>query len=412
MQKKYHSVLCGFALCICAVALAVLCACAVQNTGSTPQPGTQPATQPPTQDPIAEQLEKMTLTEKVGQLVTAGCDGYEVDEDLNRLITRKGIGGVILFSDNIESAPQLTALTNQIKQAAQDGIPVLIGMDEEGGSVSRLPEDVLSMPPAYTVAQNGGPDACYEGGKNIARQLTAFGLQTGFSPVLDIWSNPDNTVIGNRAYGTDAQSVASCGIAAMNGVLDGGGIPVVKHFPGHGDTDTDSHYDLPVVTKTKRQLYKSELIPFKQAISQGAPAVMVSHILCSELDEEYPASLSKTLVQGLLRNEMGFDGVVFTDDLTMGAITESYSLEQACVLAVNAGCDMLLVCHEYDNVYTVLEALETAAESGKISMQRIDEAVARILRLKSDYTVTSDFISLPNVTALNSATQVFWDEKR
>lgn len=412
MQKKHHMILTGLALCICTVALAVLCACAVQNTGSTPQPGTQPVTQPPTQDPIAEQLEKMTTEEKIGQLVIAGFDGYEVDETLKNLITHKGIGGMILFSDNIESAQQLTTLTNQIKQAAQDGIPVLIGMDEEGGNVSRLPKDVLSMPPAYTIAQNGGADACYEGGKNIARQLTAFGLQTGFSPVLDIWSNPDNTVIGNRAYGTDAQSVASCGIAAMNGVLDGGGIPVVKHFPGHGDTDTDSHYDLPVVTKTKRQLYKSELIPFKQAISQGAPAVMVSHILCSELDEEYPASLSKTLVQGLLRDEMGFDGVVFTDDLTMGAITESYSLEQACVLAVNAGCDMLLVCHEYDNVYTVLEALKTAVENGKISMQRIDEAVARILRLKSDYTVTSDFISLPNVTALNSATQVFWDEKR
>lgn len=369
---------------------------------------TQAPTEPPTEDPIKKQLETMSADEKIGQLIVAGFEGYEVDQTLSALITEDKIGGAILFSRNISGAQQLCDLTNEIKRTAKEGVPLLIGMDEEGGAVTRLPDDVLSMPGAYMLAQKEDKAICNEAGRQIAAQLTGFGLSTGFCPDLDIWSNPDNTVIGNRAFGTSADSVAAYGLAAMEGVRSGGAVPVVKHFPGHGDTDTDSHYSLPVVTKTKQELYEEELIPFQKAIEQKVPAVMVGHLQCTELDETYPASLSKKIVQGLLRDEMGFEGAAFTDDLTMGAIVENYSLGKACVLALNAGCDMLLVCHEYENIEEAITALKEAVQSGEVSMERLNEAVTRILQLKADYNVTSDPVTLPDLEKMNARTQEFY----
>lgn len=400
-------------LILCAALAAAILLCACSSGGQSQAPDAAPSatdapTEPPTENPIQKQLAGMATDEKIGQLVVAGFEGYEVDETFASLITDGHIGGAILFSRNISSAQQLCALTNGVKETAGSGIPLLIGMDEEGGSVTRLPDDVLSMPGAYTLAQSGSTGSCYNGGMQIASQLKAFGLGTGFSPDLDIWSNPNNTVIGERAYGTDAQSVVKYGIAAMKGMRDGGAVPVVKHFPGHGDTDADSHYSLPVISKTKEELLSQELVPFREAIKQGVPAVMAGHLQCTQLDEEYPASLSKKIVQELLRDELGFDGVAFTDDLTMGAVAENYRLGKACVLAVNAGCDMLLVCHEYENASAALAALKEAVEAGEISMDRLDEAVTRILKMKADYNITSAPVETPDVAALNARTQAFY----
>lgn len=414
MKRSYLIKIC-LVLCIAILFSSAFSSCISAGDGSSisgagdTSSATEAPTQPPTEDPIKKQLEGMTADEKVGQLVVAGFEGYEVDENLSSLITEDKIGGAILFSRNISDAQQLCDLTNQMKRTAGEGIPLLIGMDEEGGAVTRLPDDVLSMPAAFTLAQNGDKDTCYNAGKQIASQLKGFGLSTGFCPDLDIWSNPDNTVIGNRAFGTDAASVVRYGLAAMDGVRQGGAIPVVKHFPGHGDTAEDSHYSLPVVTKTKQELYEEELIPFQKAIEQGVPAIMVTHLQCTQLDGTYPASISKDIVQGLLRDEMGFQGVVFTDDMTMGAIAENYSIGKACVLSLNAGCDMLLVCHEYENVNEALTALKEAVRSGEISPDRLDQAVTRILKLKADYNVTSDPVTLPDLEKMNAITQEFYD---
>lgn len=407
-QNKYAVLLLALCAALAAAVLFTACSSGSPEVNSQPTSAAQEPTEPPTEDPVKKQLEGMSADEKIGQLIVAGFEGYEVDETFAGLITDSHIGGAILFSRNISGAQQLLSLTNEIKETAGSGIPLLIGMDEEGGAVTRLPDDVLSMPGAFALAQSGNPDTCYSGGMQIAAQLKAFGLSTGFSPDLDIWSNPQNTVIGDRAYGTDADSVVTYGIAAMKGVRDGGAIPVVKHFPGHGDTDADSHYSLPVVTKMKAELLRQELIPFREAIKQGAPAVMAGHLQCTQLDEEYPASLSGKIVQGLLRDELGFDGVAFTDDLTMGAIVENYSLGNACVLAVNAGCDMLLVCHEYENVAEALTALKEAVKSGIITTDRLDEAVTRILKLKADYNITSEPVEMPDVASLNARTQEFY----
>lgn len=357
-------------------------------------------------DEISEEISKMTLDEKIGQMLMVGIDGTEVDDDFKEFAEEYKFGTVILFGKNITNAEQLVNLTNSIKSTAGD-IPYIIGMDEEGGLVTRLPDDVLSMPSALTIAGSEDTEYCYNAGYQIGTQITSFGLHTGFSPVLDIWSNPDNTVIGNRAYGKTSDDVCKYGIADMLGLKATGAIPVAKHFPGHGDTETDSHYGLPLVTKTKEELWKSELLPFKSAIENGVPMIMAAHILCTELDENYPASMSKNIITDLLRDEMGFEGVVITDDLTMGAISESYSFGDAAVLSINAGCDILSICFGEDNVKQAVKAIKEAVENGAITEERIDESVRRILKLKEDYNVTSEGVEMPDIDELNSKTAKF-----
>ena len=357
-------------------------------------------------DEISEKSSKMSLDEKIGQMLMVGIDGTEVDDDFKEFAEEYKFGTVILFGKNITSAEQLVNFTNSIKSTAGD-IPYIIGMDEEGGLVTRLPDDVLSMPAALTIAGSEDTEYCYNAGYQIGTQITSFGLHTGFSPVLDIWSNPDNTVIGNRAYGKTSDDVCKYGIADMLGLKASGAIPVAKHFPGHGDTETDSHYGLPLVTKTKEELWQSELLPFKSAIENGVPMIMAAHILCTELDEKYPASMSKNIITDLLRDEMGFEGVVITDDLTMGAISESYSFGDAAVLSINAGCDILSICFGEDNVKQAFTAIKEAVKNGDITEERINESVRRILKLKEDYNVTSESVEMPDVDELNSKTAKF-----
>ena len=272
--------------------------------------------------------------------------------------------------------------------------------------MDRMPAEVENLPPALEFGSIADPearlDACFALGQTLAAQCAAFGLNLDFAPVMDIWSNPDNTVIGDRAFGTDAGTVTGAANMAALGLLSEGVIPAAKHFPGHGDTGADSHTDLPVVDKTREALLAEELVPFQTAILAGLPAVMMGHILMTQIDPERPASLSPAVVTGLLREELGFDGVVVTDDLTMGAVTQNYGLGEAAVLAVEAGCDLLLVCHGADNLTAARDALLEAADSGRISPERLDESVKRILSLKVEYGLTNDPVDTPDVDALNA----------
>ncbi|WP_300270656.1 beta-N-acetylhexosaminidase, partial [uncultured Flavonifractor sp.] len=354
----------------------------------------------PTPDPVAEALAAMTTQEKVGQLLVAGIGGTEAGEDGLQAVQDYQVGGVILFGRNVESAQQLADLTNELKTLNGDNTPLFLCVDQEGGRVDRMPPEVDDLPSAYDYIAAGGDPL--ERGKVLAAQCAAFGFNLDFSTCLDIWSNPDNTVIGDRAYGSDPDTVTSAGLAVNQGLEQGGVIPVVKHFPGHGDTGTDSHVDLPVVGKTAEELEEFELIPFQAAIDQGTPCVMVAHILMTQIDADLPASLSPKVVDGLLRQEMGFDGVVCTDDLTMGAISNTYGMGEAAVMAVEAGCDLLLVCHEADNLTAARDALLSAVDAGRISMERLDESVYRILSLKQEYGLTNDPVDQPDIEALNA----------
>lgn len=403
MMKRILSVV----LLLCVLGLT---GCGSQTPAPTPTPAATPSATPtptpeptPTPDPVAEALAAMTTQEKVGQLLVAGIGGTEAGEDGLQAIQDYQVGGVILFGRNVESAQQLADLTNELKTLNGDNTPLFLCVDQEGGRVDRMPPEVDDLPSAYDYIAAGGDPL--ERGKVLAAQCAAFGFNLDFSTCLDIWSNPDNTVIGDRAYGSDPDTVTSAGLAVNQGLEQGGVIPVVKHFPGHGDTGTDSHVDLPVVDKTAEELQEFELIPFQAAIDQGTPCVMVAHILMTQIDPDLPASLSPKVVDGLLRQEMGFDGVVCTDDLTMGAISNTYGMGEAAVMAVEAGCDLLLVCHEADNLTAARDALLSAVDAGRISMERLDESVYRILSLKQEYGLTNDPVDQPDIEALNAGIQ-------
>ena len=377
---------------------------AVPSPESTPTPALTPVPEP---DPLAEQLAAMTVEEKVGQLLIGGFEGTEIGDQATRLVQEYQVGGLILYGRNIAGAGQLVTLTNGLKALNGDGIPLFLSIDQEGGGVDRMPPEVRRTPGAYCVGQTGSVPAAQSYGDVLAAECAAFGLNLDFAPVLDVWSNPGNTVIGQRAFSADARTVAGLGPAAARRMMDQGIIPAVKHFPGHGDTVVDSHVGLPVVDKSLEELEKTELIPFRAAIQSAGtdgqvPAVMVAHILLTQLDPERPASLSPAVVTGLLREELGFAGAVLTDDLTMGAVTQSYGLGEAAVLAVEAGCDILLVCHGQDSVPAVRTALLEAAASGRITAERLDESVYRILRLKTEYALTNEPVSPPDLEALNA----------
>lgn len=392
----------------------LLAACGGQTAAPAPTPTGAPAATPsaaptptpeptPAPDPVAEALAAMTTEEKVGQLLVAGIEGAQPGEDAAQAVRDYRVGGVILFGRNVENAGQLVELTNGLKALNGDCVPLFLCVDQEGGRVDRMPPEVDDLPSAYDyIVGDGGP---LERGQVLAAQCTAFGFNLDFSTCLDIWSNPDNTVIGERAYGSDPDTVTRAGLAVNEGLEQGGVIPVVKHFPGHGDTSVDSHVDLPVVDKTVEELEELELIPFRAAIEAGAPCVMAAHILMTGIDPDLPASLSPGVVTGLLRQGLGFAGVVCTDDLTMGAISDTYGMGEAAVLAVEAGCDLLLVCHGADNLTAAREALLAAVESGRISQDRLDESVYRLLSLKREYGLTNDPVGQPDIDALNAKIQ-------
>ena len=356
----------------------------------------------PEPDPIYQQIQAMTTEQKVGQLLLAGIEGTTAGEDAVHAVQALQVGGVILFRRNIESCAQTARLVSDLKALNGDHAPLLISADEEGGPVSRMPaEEVLDLPSASYFGKFEDPELAFSLGQALAAQCAAIGVNTDFAPVADVWSNPENTVIGKRAYGTDPALVAALVPRVAEGLTSGGVIPVVKHFPGHGDTAVDSHYDLPVVTKTREELEALELIPFRAAMDGEVPAVMVAHLLVKEIDDTLPATLSPKVVDGLLRTELGFGGVVFTDDLTMGAIANTYGMGEAAVLAFEAGCDVLLVCHGADNLNSAYEALLEAVNSGRVSLARLDDSVYRILTLKAEYALTNAPVPEPDTDALN-----------
>lgn len=405
----------------------LLAGCGGQTAASTPAPAATPSAAPtpaptptpeptPTPDPVAEALAAMTTEEKVGQLLVAGILGTEPGEDAVQAIQDYQVGGIILFGRNVESADQLVALTNGLKTLNGDYVPLFLCVDQEGGRVDRMPPEVDRTPGAGQVGESlSQEDAGAAYGALLSAECAAFGFNLDFAPSLDIWSNPENTVIGDRAFGVEWESVSAFGFHAVGAMEEAGNvIPVVKHFPGHGDTSVDSHVVLPVVDKTLDELLQNELVPFDMALSGAywgeqnmdpAPAVMVAHILMTQIDPDLPASLSPAVVTGLLRQEMGYEGVVCTDDLTMAAISDTYGMGEAAVLAMEAGCDLLLVCHEADNLTAAREALLAAVDSGRISMERLNESVYRILSLRGEYSLTNDPVDQPDIDSLNAQIQ-------
>lgn len=331
------------------------------------------------------ELAGMTLEEKVGQLIQAGFHSLEPDGHILDLIERRRIGGVILFARNVQSTAQVAALTGKLQEAAQRAgtAPLWISIDQEGGMVARITEGVALMPGAMAIAAGGSVEAAYEAALVAGRELRTLGVNMNFAPDLDINNNPANPVIGVRSFGEFPEAVAEYGAASIRGFQDAGVSATAKHFPGHGDTATDSHLDLPTIPHSRERIEAVELVPFRRAVAAGVDAVMSSHIVFPAFEpERLPATLSRRVLTGLLRKELGFDGVIVTDCMEMQAIAAHYGTVEAAVMAVEAGADIVLISHSRELQEGALDALLGAVRSGRISEERIDASVRRLLALK------------------------------
>lgn len=353
-------------------------------------------------DLVQIKIDAMSLDEKIGQLVIVGLDGFALDNNINNLIEEHMVSGVILFSKNVDNPNQLVSLTNSLKNKnSQNKTPLFISVDEEGGRVSRMPTEIKKLPSNETIGKINDSILSYNIGKIIGEELKTFGFNMDFAPVLDINSNPNNPIIGDRSFGSSTSIVNNLGIKTMEGIMDNNIISVVKHFPGHGDTAVDSHLELPLVKKDLTKLNAFELVPFKEAIKNNVDAIMVSHILLNKIDPTYPASMSKTVITDILRGTLNFTGVVITDDMTMGAIIKYNDIGEAAVKSFNAGSDIILVCHEYDNQLKVINSLKTGVENKVISENRLNESVYRILKLKEKYIIKNDILKSININDIN-----------
>ena len=333
---------------------------------------------------VEEELSSMSVEEKIGQMLMVLDYSKEVDEELLDKLNTIKPGGFILFAENFESYEQTKKLIEDIKRTSD--IPMFISIDQEGGRVQRLKElsdtEVTVIPPMYNLGLTNDVGLAYEVGQVVGEELRVFDINMNFAPVLDIFSNPENTVIGNRSFGTTSSLVSNMALSFAKGQESTGIISVYKHFPGHGDTLEDSHNTLPIITKTKEELMELELIPFIDAIENDADVIMVGHLAVPEItNDNTPASLSKEIVTGLLKEELGFDGLVITDALNMGALTKNYTEEEIYVNAINAGVDILLMA-DFDT--ETVEIIKGNIKNGTIKMEEIDDSVKKILELKYD----------------------------
>lgn len=334
---------------------------------------------------IEETLHEMTPEEKIGQMIMMdfrsnddGTPMTELSEKAAKEITEYHLGGVILFAENLDTAEQTKALTAQMQEAAD--LPLFIGIDEEGGIVSRLDKSNIPHEEIPSAAlMEGDISQAEAAGSTIGRELKELGVNVDFAPVADIYTNPENTVIGERAFGTDAQTVSDMASAFAAGLEAEGVLAAAKHFPGHGDTATDSHYGVAMAEQTLEELQAEEFLPFQRLIEDGISFVMVGHITTPNATEDgLPASLSAQTM-GLLRQELGFDGIIITDAMNMGAITEAFSPAESAVMAVEAGADIVLMPADLEEAY---DGLLTAVSSGEIIEERLDESLRRILKVK------------------------------
>ena len=354
----------------------------------TPTPAPQPTPTPvptPASDPAEELLAGMTLHEKVcqlfvvqpadltpGELTAAGAAAQ-------RALEEYPVGGLLLDAGNLKTLEQTKNMLSNFQSFSK--IPLILTADEEGGRVNRLMHTIGTtyIGPMLDY-RDQGPEKAAENARTIAGDMSSCGFNMDLAPVADVWSNPKNTVIGDRAYSGDFGQAAELVAAAVGGFHQGGVACCLKHFPGHGDTSADSHYGSVYVYKTLEELREAELLPFRAGIEAGADAVMMGHLIVADIDEQ-PALLSHKVVTGLLRGELGFDGVVITDSLKMQAMTDHYGSGDIAVGAVRAGVDLLLCPKDLEEA---VGALTRAVEDGAISQERLDESVLRVLRLKLD----------------------------
>jgi beta-N-acetylhexosaminidase len=332
--------------------------------------------------------------QEIGSLFMVGFHGTQFDGEIRELLDALNPCGVILFSRNVVSPVQVAQLNHEVQQHCLDrtGHGLLIGVDQEGGRVRRLPEPFSVFPAALELAFSADPDAAVRNFAEVtARELLLAGFNLDFAPVLDVVERPNDvrgSVIGDRSYGADAEMVSRLGLLVMDTMRSLGVIACGKHFPGHGGTLVDSHRELPVDDRPREVLETRDLVPFTRAAEKNADMIMTAHVLYTALDEDRPATLSESLLRRLLRERMGFTGVVITDDLDMGAVAHHHSPAESAVMAIKAGADIPLFCNDPSKAFAARSGIAKAIADGEISEDRIHESLRRIRTLKTRYAAS------------------------
>jgi beta-N-acetylhexosaminidase len=326
----------------------------------------------------ANALATTTPRDSVLARLLLGFDGQSLPDELARYLER-GLAGVVIYQRNFTSAGWLRALTAEIRRAA--GRPVLIGIDQEGGTRFALREPFTQWPSAAELGRLGDVNAAEQVARGIALELRAAGCNLNFAPMLDLHANPDSPVTKDRSFGADPQLVARMGAAFARGLHSGGVLSCAKHLPGHGDAAVDPHFDLPVFQGTMERLESAELVPFAAAVAAGVPSVMTAHILLPRIEPELPASLSRRILDGVLRHQMNFSGVIFADDLGMGAIAKRYGAGEASVQTLQAGTDVAMLCHDWSSVGPAIAAVQRARNEGRFDEEEWAGSLGRIERM-------------------------------
>jgi beta-N-acetylhexosaminidase len=322
---------------------------------------------------------------RVGQLLIGSLPGTTITPEMRSLAREFDLGGIILFSRNIEEPEQVAELSHDVQSLASD-LPLWVSVDQEGGRVARLKAPFTVWPAMATLGRSGDAALARRFAAALAAELRAVGITLDYTPVLDIHTNPRNPVIGDRALAEDAETVAELGAAIVEAIQAEGVAACGKHFPGHGDTSVDSHLDLPLVEHPPDRIRRVEFVPFRAAIRAGVAFMMTAHVLVPSLDEHQPATLSPRIVQALLREELGYDGVILSDDLEMKAIAKSYAIGDAAVRSIAAGCDGVLICSgSLEAQAAALEALVYAVEQDRLPFTKLDDALARQRRAKERF---------------------------
>lgn len=336
------------------------------------------------------ELSSMSLREKIGQILMVGFDGTEATSSIVEMIENDKVGSLCLFPRNIDTPEQVVQLTSDLQAAAERSehpFPLIISIDQENGIVRRLKQGFTEFPGGMLLGAIDDVEATRKVSRATAEELNAVGVNMNLAPVMDVNNNPQNPVIGVRSFGERPEDVARHGVAFIKGHHDASVMTSVKHFPGHGDTAVDSHKDLPTIYHSMDRLEKIELLPFNEAIKSDTDTVMTSHIHFSalETDDAMPASLSKNVTTGLLREKMGYQGVVVTDCLEMNAVASTTGTAEGALQALKAGADLLLISHTHDLQKQALERIEDAISKGEVSEDRVNQAVERVWGLKKKY---------------------------
>ena len=346
-------------------------------------------------------IKELSLEEKIGQMLIMGLEDKE-QKGIDNIIKKLKIGGIIIYKKNYNNYEQMLGLINNIKEMnVENKIPITISVDQEGGRVNRMPPEILNLKSATKFANSKDVELVKETGNIIGKMLSETGISMDYAPILDIRRFEEKHAIGDRCYGENKEDVEKYAIEVMKQLQQNNVISVIKHFPGHGLTKKDSHFRIPKIKEKIEQLQKEDMQPFEVAIKNGADAIMVGHLIIKDVDKKYPASLSKKVIQKYLIEKYNYNGLIITDDMKMMAIRLHYNMKKAVKRAILAGNDIVMMGLSYKKVDKIIKYIISQIKKGKISEERINKSVEKILRIKEKYNITDEKASGFDINKIN-----------